>query len=481
MNLQSFYRRLLQQSIQQVDSSTAVYFRIVLGMILARWAWDYLDQGILHRIYIEPKFNFTYYGFDWVQPLPSNGMYLLFAGMITMGVMIAVGLFYRAASFAFAIAFTYFFLLERTNYQNHYYLIALIAWWLPFLPLNRSCSLDARWWPSIRSLTVSRLTLWVLQFHLALPYVMGGIAKLHPDWLLGQPMSEMIASKSDMPILGTIFSIPGMGIAMSWSGLLFDLCIVPMLMWQRTRWLGFFACLIFHLLNAVVFHIHIFPWMMLALTPLFFEPDWIRRILTDASSSPSEPKIESSTLPSPAPIKSQLILGFWVLYCLFHGLWPLRHHWYEGDASWTEQGHYFAWRMMLRGKKAVLGFAVEDRVTGKVADGRVQDFLSKEQSDKFGRDPEMILHYGHFIAKQYEASTGNPASVYVLAIASLNGRKPELFIDPNRDLTAIPRYSSDRSWVMPQKEPLRHPAWDLPVEQWREHVEIPELRFLKKN
>jgi hypothetical protein len=221
--------------------------------------------------------------------------------------------------------------------------------------------------------------------------------------------------------------------------------------------------------------------MMLALTPLFFEPNWIRCILSDSlSDSSKEPQLPIKTTDVPS-VFSRSILVFWIVYCLFHGLWPLRHHLYEGDASWTEQGHYFAWRMMLRGKKAVLGFAIQDRKTGKVVDGRVQDFLSKEQSDKFGRDPEMILHYGHFIAQQYQASTGNPASVYVLAIASLNGRKPELFIDPNRDLTTIARYSSDRSWVMPQKEPLRYPAWDLPVEQWREHIEIPDLRFLKKN
>ncbi len=478
--MSSWIRNLYLSSISPIDNSTVIYFRIVFGAIVATWAWDYLDQGILRRIYIEPKFHFTYFGLDWVQPMPGIGMYLLFAGFIASGVMIASGLFYRAASFFFSISFAYFFLLERTNYQNHYYLIALIAWWLPFLSLNCSCSADSYYWRSIRSTTVPRFTLWVLQFHLGLPYVMGGVAKLHPDWLLGQPMSEMIAAKSDLPVLGDYFAIPGLGVLMSWMGLAFDLSIVPLLMWRRTRWFGFFLCCLFHLLNAIVFHIHIFPWMMLALTPLFFEPEWIRQVLSDPPRSSDDEKPLQSVLATPTSPPSRILLGFWIGYCFFHGFWPLRHHLYDGEASWTEQGHYFAWRMMLRGKKVVLGFAVQDRVTGKVVDGRVQDFLSKEQSDKFGRDPEMILHYSHFIAQEYEKSTGNPAAVYALALASLNGRKPELFIDPNRDLTAIARYSSDRSWVMPHKEPLRFPAWDLPVDQWRDHVEIPDLHFLNK-
>ena len=29
---------------------------------------------------------------------------------------------------------------------------------------------------------------------------------------------------------------------------------------------------------------------------------------------------------------------------------PLRHYAYPGNVSWTEEGHQFSWRMMLRDK-----------------------------------------------------------------------------------------------------------------------------------
>jgi len=445
---------------------------------MANWAWDYLSLGIVRRIYVEPEFHFTYYGFDWVQPWPGNGMYVHFLVLMVASLFICVGFLYRLSALTLAIGFTYFFLLERTNYQNHYYLIVLIAWWLPWMPLNRNVSVDAWIWPKIKSDYTEAWVLWVIRFHLAVPYFFGGIAKITPDWLLGQPMSEMVLSKANLPLIGPVLATEYLGLFLSWSGLLFDLTIVPLLMWRRTRVWACVLCAMFHLMNAVIFNIHIFPWFMLASTPLFFEPDWPRRILGGAKLVEVRSGSQGSRKQS---LLRPMLVGFLGCYVTFHCLWPLRHLLYKGDASWTEQGHYFAWRMMLRGKKSVMGFAIQDRVTGKVVDGMVDRFVCKEQSDKFGRDPEMILHFAHFLADKYKKTTGKPASVYVLALASLNGRKPELLIDPNVDLAEQPRGFYRRSWVMPQNEPLRQPAWDVPVEKWREHVEIPELHFMKKD
>jgi vitamin K-dependent gamma-carboxylase len=70
-------------------------------------------------------------------------MYLHFVAIMCFGLLIAVGWFYRLATIGFAIAFIYVFLLDRTNYQNHYYLIGLFGCLLTLLPLNRNVSVDA--------------------------------------------------------------------------------------------------------------------------------------------------------------------------------------------------------------------------------------------------------------------------------------------------------------------------------------------------
>ncbi len=458
-----------------IDGASSIFFRVCFGCLMAKWSWDYLAMGRVNRFYIEPKFHFTYYFFDWVHPLPGQWMTVHFLLLMLLAVCIATGCLYRFASLLFAAGFTYVFLLDRANYQNHYYLICLVAWWLPWLPLNRSVSFDSWMWPSIKSQSVPRWSVWVLQFHIALPYFFGGLAKLTPDWILGQPLAQMLAANRGLPIIGELFSSPSVALGLAWGGVLFDLAIVPLLLYPKTRGLAYALCIIFHLMNAVIFNIHVFPWFMLAATPIFFSPDWPRRVLGGA------PVELPHNIVSTGSARRTWAAAFFVGYVVFHCVWPLRHHLYSGDASWTERGHFFSWRMMLRGKATVIGFAIHDPQTGQTLDGQVNRFLNAEQSERLGRDPEMILQFAHFLSKEFERTEGRPAEVYALVLASLNGRKPQLLIDPNVDLTKQLRGFYDRAWIMPQNEPLRRPAWDLPADQWRQHIELPKLTFLAES
>ena len=462
---------------RKIDNASGVVFRVAFGMVLATWCWDYLTLNRVQQYYIEPKFNFTYYCFDFLKPLPGNGMILHFLALLVLSISVAFGFAYRLSSLFLALGFTYVFLLDRTNYQNHYYLIFLIAWWLPFLPLHRNHSVDAYLFPKSRGDDYPAWVLWALRFHIGIPYFFGGIAKLNPDWLLCEPMRQMLASKSNMPIVGELFLNEFVVVAFSWGGLFFDLLIVPLLLWKRSRTGAYLACVVFHLLNSVLFNIHVFPWFMILATTVFFEPDWPRRLL---GGSPIT-ILQNDAFPQSfraLTLQQKLFVLLIALYVSLQTLIPLRHLLYVGDTSWTERGHHFAWRMMLRGKVVVLGFAVKDRVTKKVTDGNVRRFLNQEQSEKFGKDPELVLHFAHFLAEQHTRDTGNEASVYVLVLASLNGRKPQLMIDPNVDLAAEPRGFYRREWIVELTEPLRIPAWNVPIDQWRANVEIPPLQFL---
>ena len=125
----------------------------------------------------------------------------------------------------------------------------------------------------------------------------------------------------------------------------------------------------FHMTNVALFGIASFPWMSLALTALFFPADWPRRV-------PGLGRMFNRVLPAPAaapiqtkacrsmgglvagwPLSTKVLMG---LYLGFHLLMPLRHHLYPGDPKWTEEGQFFAWRMMLRGKSSWIQFRVLD-------------------------------------------------------------------------------------------------------------------------
>ena len=464
--------RLLAPLLRPVDIAGLVLFRIGFGSLMAWWAWDYLASGRVRAVYVEPRFHFTYYGYDWVQPWPGPGMYLHFVALLLLATAIACGCCYRLSATLFAAGLTYVFLLDATNYQNHYYLILLLSWLLVILPLERAVSFDARWRPAIAGWFAPTWALWLVRFHIALPYVFGGIAKLDADWLAGEPVRQMLAAQSGLPVIGPMLIAEWVVALVVYGGLLFDLGIVPALLWKRTRLIGYLLCVFFHVINSVFFPIHVFPWFMIFATTVFFEPDWPRRILGGQPLESPPPSAVASRL---SPQMTRLAAGALAAYCLFHIVWPLRHHVYPGHPSWTEQGHFFSWRMMLRGKTAGVRYYLTDPATGQTWNPDLRPYLNADQAARFTRDPEMILHLAHFLAAEHRRETGRDAEVRALVLTSLNGRKPQLFLDPTVNLASEPRGFHRREWILPLTEPLRRSAWKVPLVEWEQHVELPPL------
>jgi vitamin K-dependent gamma-carboxylase len=144
-------KRFVTRLFAPVDIASLVYFRVAFGAIMLWEVWRYFDHGWIKRYYIDPLFHFKYYGFDWVRPWPGDGMYLHFYVLGALAICVAVGLFYRVSTTLFFLGFTYIFLLDKTNYLNHFYLISLISLIMIFVPAHKAFSLDALLRPKIRS------------------------------------------------------------------------------------------------------------------------------------------------------------------------------------------------------------------------------------------------------------------------------------------------------------------------------------------
>ena len=136
--------------------------------------------------------------------------------------------------------------------------------------------------------------------------------------------------------------------------------------------------------------------------------------------------------------------------CYRQVLIPMRHHLYPGDTSWTEQGHRFAWQMKLRDKKSRAEFTVHDPDTGRTWVVNNRQFLSPRQIRKMASRPDMILQFAHYLADTWRTDLGvaNP-EVNALVLSSLNGRPPELLIDPSRNLAVIERDLRAADWILP--------------------------------
>ncbi|MCC6604840.1 MAG: HTTM domain-containing protein [Anaerolineae bacterium] len=431
-----------------VDTAVLAYFRIAFGLIMLWEVVRYFDNGWITRYWVDPVVNFPYYGFGWLRPLPGMGMELLFAGLGLLAIFITLGFYYRLSAALFFVGFTYSFLLEQARYLNHFYLIILLSFLLIWLPLGRVYSLDARRAAHGSIQRAPAWTLWLLRVQIGIVYFYAGLAKLNADWLGGEPMRGWLAARTDFPLLGPFFTEEWLVYAFTYGGLLLDLLAVPLLLWRRTRPFAFAAALLFHLLNAKLFSIGIFPWFMIAATAVFFAPDWPRRVVAWLGChcvlhpSIGAPKHHTSR-------SRPLVVGLLSVYLLVQLLLPLRHLLYAGDPSWTEEGHRYAWHMKLRDKSAEAVFHVVDGPTGQRWQVTPADYLPGWQANKVATHPHMIWQFAHFLAEEWHKQGITEVAVYAEVMASLNGRPPQPLIDPTVDLLAQTFSLRPSGWIVP--------------------------------
>lgn len=427
-----------------VDIASLVVFRILFGAIMLVEVGRYFGMGWIYSYYIAPKFHFTYYGFDWVKPWPGVGMYIHFAvmGLAALGVML--GCWYRVSAALLFATFTYVFLLDQAYYLNHFYMISLVSFLMIFIPAYRALSIDVLRKPWIRSDFAPAWALGLLLAQLSIVYFYAGIAKLNADWLNGEPFRSWLAERTSVPVIGKYFTEEWLVMLFNYGGLAFDLFIVPLLLWRRTRVFAFLWAASFHLLNAAIFSIGIFPWLMLAATTLYFRPDWPRRIFERWRRSETSGVFEFGSHP-------RLTVSLIAVYLAIQLLVPLRHFLYPGSVHWTEEGHRFSWHMKLRDKESTVRFVVTDPVRGNSWHVSPRLYLTPRQLNKMSNRPDMILQMAHHIAKDQAMRRNIDYSLEVRATAmtSLNRRPPQLLVDPAINLAAAERSLRPAMWILP--------------------------------
>ncbi|MDH5379676.1 MAG: HTTM domain-containing protein, partial [Cyclobacteriaceae bacterium] len=156
-----------------------VIFRILFGLLMLFSLVRFLYNGWVEEFYVLPVFNFTYYGFDWLQPLPQEVMYLVFAFMIVACILIILGWYYRWAIGTFFILFSYVELLDKTYYLNHYYFISLVSFILIWLPASSRFSLDIKFGRVKEITQIPAWTIYILMFQIGVVYFFAGIAKIN--------------------------------------------------------------------------------------------------------------------------------------------------------------------------------------------------------------------------------------------------------------------------------------------------------------
>ena len=271
---------------KNTETAPLAVFRIFFGIMMLLSIIRFWSLGWIDKLYIQPKYFFSYYGFDFITPI-GELTYLIFLLCALSAICITIGYRYRVAIIVFFVSFTYIELMDKTTYLNHYYFISIVSFLLIFLPANTYFSLDAK----RKKISFQKVPVWIidaLKLLLGIVYFYAGLAKLNSDWLVhAMPLKIWLPSKYDIPIIGGLVQQEWVHYAFSYAGAIYDLAIPFLLLYKRTRTGAFIAVIVFHVLTRVLFPIGMFPYIMIVSALIFLKQMFIIRFL-DLSLNYSE-------------------------------------------------------------------------------------------------------------------------------------------------------------------------------------------------
>jgi len=434
-----YSQNLEKKFFRPVDNSPLVIFRILFGFLLFYHVCSILLNGTVYRNFIQPPFTFTFIGFEFLQPLPGNGMYYYFGSMALLALLIMLGAWYRLAMISFAFLWTVQYLMQKSGYNNHYYLVLLLCWMMAIVPANAYCSVDAIRKKNIKRNSCPQWALWIFIAQIAILYFFAAINKLNIDWFSGKFISIQFTRLSNHHIYGILYGRKWFPVFIAYAGFLFDLMIVPFLLWKPTRRIAFLLACIFHLFNSFTFKIGIFPYLSIALLLFFFEPGSISSIFfkSKASVTGSENIF----------IIRKPVLYLLSVHFLFQVIVPMRSWLYPGNVFWTEEGYRMSWKMMLRTKSGSIHFKVVDPGSGKTWIIDPTKIFTPYHVSWIAISPDITWQYAQKIKQGFTKKGFPNAEVYAIGLVSMNRSIPAPLVDTTVDLGKEKWYS------------FRHSAW----------------------
>lgn len=439
----SLAERLARGAARPVGPHSLVVVRIGFGLVALSSVYRLVANGWVESLYDDPPLRLSYPGFAWVTRPHGAVLDLLVVVLAVTAVLVVLGWRHRAAMVAFVAAFTWLELSEVSTYLNHYWFMTLLGALLVVLPADAALTVS----PKRRRATIPVGAVWLVRAQVGVVYLFAGLAKLQGDWLGGMPLRLWLPARADLAVIGPWLAEPWVAVALSWAAAVFDCTIVVWLCWRRTRAAAWLAVVAFHVATWVLFPIGVFGWLMIAVTTIFFAPDWpaalaarFRRPLPVAA--PARP----ASMPAPRRV-GRWALAATAVWLVVQVALPLRHLAHPGDHRWTGDGYRFAWNVLLTERAGHVTFVVTDPATGLTWREAPDPRYTALQQHVLAAEPELIRQAAHALASR-EAAAGRPRlEVRADAVLALNGRPARPLIDPSVDLAATPRGGG--LWVLP--------------------------------
>ncbi|MDC1226452.1 HTTM domain-containing protein [Algibacter sp.] len=430
---------------KHIDNSALIVFRIIFGLLCFLESVGAIFTGWVKHTLVDPDFTFNFIGFEFLQPLPGNGMYYYYAIMGIFGLLIMVGYKYRFSMFAFTIMWSATYLMQKSSYNNHYYLLMLLSGIMVFLPAHKYASVDVKLNPEIKSYSMPQWCRWVIIIQLFIVYTYASVAKFYPDWLDTSVIKMMMEGKKHYVFVGDFLQQKWLHFALAYGGILFDGLIVPLLLFKPTRKYAFIVSIFFHVFNSFIFQIGIFPYLALAFSLFFFPTEKIQKLFLKKKTCYTAEEI---VIPK---LKTLLIIGFSIYFIIQIGL-PLRHHFIEDNVLRTEEGHRLSWRMMLRIKSGQTSYWIENKDSRKRTHIDLNKYLSTKQKRSVSTKPDVMWQFAQRLKQDFK-NKGQDVAVYINCKVSINGKPYKTLINPDIDIANVEWDVFNHSnWILPLKE-----------------------------
>lgn len=427
---------------QMKDIAPLAVYRILMGLLMAAEGFGAIMTGWVRNNYVDVPFAFHFIGFDFLDILVGPQAYAIYFMLGLCGLGVAFGYRYRLSILVYTILWAAVYFGQKTSYNNHYYLLLIICVLMNFVPAHRYASLDVRQGRVSKCDLAPTYAIDIFKWLLLIVYFYAALAKIYPDWLSGRTVGIFLSNKGAGEWMKALFTNQVFILIIAYGGIVFDFLVIPALWYKPTRIYAFIISIGFHLFNSIVFHIGIFPYMMLISAVLFFDNTTIRKLFLKGKQQEISP---IAWMPERKGLVKISVSIFFVLMLAL----PLRHFFIPGCAHWTEEGHRMAWHMMLRSKSGTLSYKVKSSQQKAPLHISPKDYMSKKMSRSIATRPDMIWQFAQRLKTQFEAEGHENVEVYAFAMASLNGRPHEQLIDNRIDLANTQRnYFCHNDWIL---------------------------------
>jgi vitamin K-dependent gamma-carboxylase len=427
--------------------------RIALGICVM---WQAVEKGV--NVFSgsgQDGFTFSYQFLDWIPYSPDYAELFAICWFIS-GFAFAAGIMFRVTAPICTLLTIYQYVIAADRYLNHEYMEIIFLILMSLGPSHHRLSIDRLKWHY--SEFAPRFHLLTLQIQTEIILIYAGLVKINSDWLQLQPLSNWLIQIDDLSLIGTLWNQQWTIAIGAYGIILLHVFGAPLLFFKKTRAWIFSFYLLFHLLNSLIFpQIDIFPWMTIAVTTLFFEPDWPKRIIVRIYDrfrhvrTRLVDKCDQHLFKNQPGKMDSIVVLFFTVWLFFQVIIPMRPLLYPGPVAWTGEGNRFTWRMMLERKKCTsFIFVLYDEVSQLVLVPDIYSLVKPQKLKRICREPDNILRFAHHIKKRFvdRFKLSPDTRIQTVIMKSLNYRVASLYADPTVDLGNEELSLKHYSWIL---------------------------------